>query len=131
MNEAINSLAASNTTETLTPVHILNTVETLEDKVESEVKTEVGSAESKAKTFETEVAALEAEFKVIEAEIKKELAAKEAVAEAKKIEEAATKVVTEVKDKVRNVFQETESFVEKEAKKVWVLPHNSIIRNPA
>jgi len=127
MNEAISALAASNTTDTLKPVDILawrpaenevvHIVDAVEQDAKSVVTTEVGSAES-------EVAKIETEVKKV---------AVEAEAEMRKIEEAALKTVTNINEKVRNAVVATEQFVEKEAKRVWEIPHGggSILRNPA
>jgi hypothetical protein len=121
MNEAISALAASNTTETLAPVDIFSAVvqeaDKVEDAIENVVVTEVVHTKS-------EVAKLEAEA---------EMAIAAAEAEGLKIEEAALRVEGDIRNKARNVFQETEAFVEKEAKKVWHIAHGggSVLKNPA
>lgn len=142
MNEAISALAASNTTETLHPVDVLvATVAPAEKKVgeltESEFKrvenfifNDLLAVDQNAKT---EVRRAESEITKVETEVKAEATAAEVTAESElqKIEDAALRTVTSITEKARNVFVDAEQFVVKEAKKIWHLPHNSVIKNPA
>lgn len=146
MNEAISALAASNTTETLHPVDVLAaTVAPAEKKVgeltESEFKrvenfifNDLLAVDQNAKT---EVGWAESEITKIETEVKTEATAAEVKVETteselQKIEAAALHTVTDVSEKIRNVFVDAEQFVVKEAKKIWHIAAGggSTLRNP-